>query len=401
MKTLTTILLLMACLWPAQSRAQHTAPGSLEHFGQQPEPEAPAPEPVEQVDDTVTQEATYSILGKPMEPGEFRQFNWQLETAMAGLSVPTPVLVARGRFPGPTLCLVAAVHGDELNGVEIVRRIMFDLDRENLHGIVVGIPIANAFGFLRGSRYLPDRRDLNRFFPGQPSGSMASRFAHALFGEVIRDCHVLVDIHTGSFNRTNLPQLRADLGQPDVVDLSRQFGDIVVLHSEGPKGSLRGAATAIGIPAVTMEAGGPSQFQATAVDAGVDAIGALLDRLDMVKQFRLFRDPQPVFYESDWVRAESGGILLGEVELGDEVLKGQRLGTVTDPIENRRETLYAPYTGRILGMALNQVVMPGFAAFHIGRATTGTGGPPSPSAGEDPDGVAPGDTSPGDDRGGE
>ena len=309
----------------------------------------------------------FVILGQQLEPGELRQFNWQLESAMAGLAIPTPVLVAHGRKRGPTLCLVAAVHGDELNGVEIVRRIMFDLSLNNLAGTVVGLPIANAFGFLRGSRYLPDRRDLNRYFPGTVDGSMASRFAHALFTEVISHCNVLIDIHTGSFQRTNFPQLRADLTIGPVLNLTKQFGDIAVLHSMSPSGSLRRAATDVGIPAVTLESGGPARFQESAVEAGVKAIEALLSHSDMIRRFRPFGEPQPVFYESMWVRAESGGILLADVRLGAVVAEGQRLGTVTDPIENKREIIEAPFRGRILGMAVNQVVMPGFAAFHIGR----------------------------------
>lgn len=310
----------------------------------------------------------FAILGQVLEPGELRQFNWQLETAMAGLAVPMPVLAAHGRQPGPTLCLVAAVHGDELNGVEIVRRIMFDIDLDKLAGNVVGIPIANSFGFLRSSRYLPDRRDLNRYFPGDAGGSMASRFAHALFTEIIVHCEVLVDIHTGSFDRTNLPQLRADLRITRVLNLTKQFGDIAVLHSVGPAGSLRRAATDEGIATVTMETGGPARFQEGAVSAGVKAIEALLNHLDMIKRFRLFGEPQPVIYNSTWVRVQTGGILLAEVGLGEMVELGQRLGTVTDPIHNKREVLEAPHRGRLLGMAVNQVVMPGFAAFHIGRA---------------------------------
>ena len=216
--------------------------------------------------------------------------------------------------------------------VEIVRRIMFDIDLDKLSGNVVGVPIANSFGFLRSSRYLPDRRDLNRYFPGDAQGSMAARFAHSLFDEVIGHCEVLVDIHTGSFYRTNLPQLRADLRITRVLNLTKQFGDIAVLHSEGPSGSLRRAATDVGIAAVTMETGGPARFQQNAVAAGVKAIEALLSHLGMVKRFRLFGEPQPVIYNSTWVRVETGGILLAEVGLGDIVEKGQRLGTVTDPI---------------------------------------------------------------------
>ena len=327
-----------------------------------------APVPTET--DVITPAAAdtgFVILGQQLEAGELRQINWQLETAMAGLAVPTPVLVAHGPNPGPTLCLVAAVHGDELNGVEIVRRIMFGLNRDKLSGNVIGVPIANAFGFLRSSRYLPDRRDLNRYFPGAVGGNLASRFAHALFHEVISRCEILIDIHTGSFQRTNLPQLRADLSIGPVLNLTKQFGDIAVLHDMSPSGSLRRAATDLGIAAVTMETGGPGLFEERAVDSGVEAIEALLNHLEMQKRFRPFGEPQPVFYESMWVRAESGGILLSNVRLGEIVSEGQLLGTVTDPIGNKREYLVAPLRGRILGMAVNQVVMPGFAAFHIGR----------------------------------
>lgn len=346
--------------------ANEPAPAEAELKGP-PEPlpdVSPAPPKEEEANEAFT------ILGQRLEPGELRQFNWQLETAMAGLAVPTPVLVAHGPKPGPTLCLVAAVHGDELNGVEIVRRIMFDLNVPKLAGNVVGLPIANAFGFLRSSRYLPDRRDLNRYFPGTAGGSMASRVAHALFSEVFSRCNVLVDIHTGSFDRTNLPQLRADLTIGPVLNLTKQFGNIAVLHDMSPSGSLRRAATDLGIAAVTLESGGPARFQEGAIKAGVKAIEALLDHLGMIKRFRPFSEPQPVFYESMWVRAESGGILLSDVRLGAIVAEGQRLGTVTDPIENKREIIEAPFRGRILGMAVNQVVMPGFAAFNIGRVAS-------------------------------
>lgn len=224
---------------------------------------------------------------------------------------------------------------------------------------------------------------------------MASRFAYTLFNEIVMHCDVLIDIHTGSFYRTNLPQLRADLTIEPVLDLTRKFGNIAVLHSIGPAGSLRRAATDAGIPAITLEAGGPARFQQKEVNAGVKAIDALLDQLEMIEQFRLFGEPQPVFYDSTWVRAETGGILLSQVRLGDRVLKGQQLGTVTDPIENGQEVLKAPFNGRILGMSVNQVVMPGFAAFHIGRAADEKRAIESNLTEGDEDPVAP----PGDDMG--
>jgi predicted deacylase len=224
-------------------------------------------------------------------------------------------------------------------------------------------------GFRRGSRYLPDRRDLNRYFPGNPKGSAAARIAHALFTDIVAHCDALVHLHTGTFERANLPQIRADLRNPDVVTLTLGFGSMVVLHSEPTVGTLRHAATSAGIPAVTVEAGGPSQLELAEVRHGVKGIETLLTTLGMAKKVRLWGDPEPVYYRSTWVRADNGGILLADVGLGSKVRRGDLLGTIVDPMSNARNELRSPHAGRIIGMARNQVVMPGFAAFHVGIQT--------------------------------
>ena len=310
--------------------------------------------------------APLQLLGKEIMPSSTRRLAWSATELFEGVPVSTPVLVVNGAEPGPTMCLTAAVHGDELNGIEMVRRVLHDIDPENLSGAVIGVPIVNVQGFRRGSRYLPDRRDLNRYFPGNPNGSAAARIAHSLFTDVVAHCDALVDLHTGSFERANLPQIRADLRNPDVVTLTLGFGSMVVLHSEPTVGTLRHAATMAGIPAVTLEAGGPSQLELAEVKHGVKGIETLLTTLGMVKKVRLWGDPEPVYYRSSWVRADNGGILLANVSLGSKVRKGDLLGTITDPMSNARSELRSPYTGRIIGMARNQVVMPGFATFHVG-----------------------------------
>ncbi|MDH3619732.1 MAG: succinylglutamate desuccinylase/aspartoacylase family protein [Gammaproteobacteria bacterium] len=306
------------------------------------------------------------LLGQDIQPGTALRLSWAATELFEGVPVSTPVLVVNGELPGPTLCLTAAVHGDELNGIEMVRRVLHDIDPEKLSGRVIGVPIVNVQGFRRGSRYLPDRRDLNRYFPGNPNGSAAARIAHALFTDVIAHCDALVDLHTGSFERANLPQIRADLRNPDVVTLTLGFGSMVVLHSQPTVGTLRHAATMAGIPAVTVEAGGPAQLELAEVKHGVKGIETLLTTLGMVKKRRRWGDPEPVYYRSSWVRADNGGILLADVSLGSTVRKGDLLGTITDPMNNARSELRSPYSGRIIGMARNQVVMPGFAAFHVG-----------------------------------
>jgi len=299
-------------------------------------------------------------------PGELTRVTWRAGESTYGAPITTPVLVAQGREPGPVLCLTAAIHGDELNGIETVRRLMYSVDPEKLAGRIVGVPIVNLQGFERHSRYLPDRRDLNRFFPGNPTGSAASRMAHSFFQQVIMGCDALVDLHTGSFHRTNLPQLRADLNVESVVALTQGFESTVVLHSEGGEGTLRRAAVDAGIPAVTLEAGEPLRVDDDAVEHSVKALLSLLDQLDMYGKRGLWGRPQPRYYQSVWVRADKGGMLLGEVKLGRRVATGDVLGTVTDPITNERQIIRSPYDGRVIGMALNQFVMPGYAAFHLG-----------------------------------
>ncbi|MGI9293341.1 MAG: succinylglutamate desuccinylase [Pseudomonadales bacterium] len=308
----------------------------------------------------------FILLGAEVPPGTSTRLSWSPSETFEGIANPTPVLVVNGNKPGPVLCLTAAVHGDELNGIEIVRRMLYNIDADKLAGAVIGVPIVNLQGFHRTSRYLADRRDLNRFFPGNPYGSSAARIAYSFFNEVISRCSALVDLHTGSFYRTNLPQLRANLNNPDVVELTHGFGATVVLHSDAAVGTLRRSAVDAGIPAVTLEAGEPMRVQEKEVDHGVKGIQTLLHHLKMYKKPGLWGEPEPVYYQSSWVRSDQGGILFTRVHLGKRVRKGDLLGTVTDPITNVRAEITSPHNGRVLGMALNQVVMPGFAAFRIG-----------------------------------
>jgi predicted deacylase len=306
------------------------------------------------------------LLGAEVAPATSTRLAWSPSQHFEGVYSPTAVLVVNGAKPGPVLCLTAAVHGDELNGVETVRRVMYDLDAEQLSGAVIGVPIVNLQGFHRSSRYLTDRRDLNRHFPGDPNGSSASRIANSFFHEVISRCNAVVDLHTGSFYRTNLPQLRGDLTNPRIVKMTKGFGSTVVLHSAGAKGTLRRAAVDAGIPTVTLEAGAPMVLDERSVSHSVKGIRTLLNQLGMVSKFRLWGDPEPVYYNSTWQRASTGGIIFSEVQLGEFVRKGDLLGTVTNPITNVRTEIRSQHNGRILGMALDQVVQPGFAAYHIG-----------------------------------
>lgn len=306
------------------------------------------------------------LLGSSVEPGEAALLKWAVEASFVDTSAPVPVLVVNGVEPGPTLCVTAAVHGDELNGIEVVRRVVHEIEPDKLSGAVIGVPIVNLQGFRRASRYLPDRRDLNRYFPGRANGSYASRIAHSFFTNIVKHCDYLIDLHTGSLSRTNLPQIRANLLDPDVASLAEKMGSIVVLQSKGAKGTLRRAAAEAGIPAVTLEAGAPNNLQKEAVEQGVKSVLSALGSLGLSQKPFWKRSEEPVFYQSTWIRARQGGILFSKVALGDAVKKDSVLGLLSDPITNKTTEIVAPIEGRVIGMALNQVMYPGFAAYHIG-----------------------------------
>ncbi len=350
---------------PAQSSADNVSASVKENGAENPVESAAVSEPVAEPQTL----ASKFILGMQVPPNTSARLIWMPEGVASGLAEQTPVLVVNGKNPGKTLCLTAAVHGDELNGIEMIRRVMYRLDPDKLTGTVIGVPVVNLMGFRRNSRYLPDRRDLNRYFPGNTHGSSAARIAHSFFINIVRHCDALVDIHTGSFHRTNLTQLRADLANEQVAALAQSFGNISVLNSRGNTGSLRAAAVRAGIPSVTVEAGEPLRLQNDVVAEGTRAIETLMAKMEMYGRQSKWNRHAPVYYKSVWVRANQSGILLSRVPLGKRVTKGEVLGTVTDPITNASSDIVSPYQGRILGMALDQVVLPGFAAYHIGIQT--------------------------------
>lgn len=315
------------------------------------------------------------LLGQAIAPGQAYRLALPVGDSVGGES-STPLLVVAGAQDGAIVCLTGGIHGDELNGVEVVRRSLAKAKPAALRGTLIGVPIVNLAAFRRGSRYLPDRRDLNRFFPGNARGSSAARLARTLF-DVIRHCDALVDVHSGSFHRTNLPQVRGDLRKPEVLKLAKAFGSEIAVQNEGRPGTLRRAATDAGIPAIAYEAGEPMRFQADAIDRGVAGVQLLLASLALLPEPAADRTAPAIYFRSRWVRADDGGILSARVQLGDVVKPNQVLGTVFDPISNRKSKIHAPEAGRVIGVAVDQLVMPGYAAFHL--ATKGPAGPSEPT----------------------
>jgi predicted deacylase len=221
-------------------------------------------------------------------------------------------------------------------------------------------------GLRNGNRYLPDRRDLNRGFPGNPNGSLASRIAHQLYQGVIQHCEALIDLHTGSANRTNLPQIRTDLDSPRAMALARSFGVGVVLHGAGPVGSLRRAVLDAGVPAVIYEAGEPNRFEEYEIAIGVRGVSNVMADLGMTQAGSKPRRSE-IYRKTIWVRSGNAmGIFLTPRKPGDRVRKGDVLGDVTDPITEQKVRIEAPRDGRIIGMAVPQLVLPGYGLFHLG-----------------------------------
>jgi predicted deacylase len=311
------------------------------------------------------------LLDRDVAPGQTARLGFISEDSFIKEALDMNVLVVRGVRPGPTLCLTAAVHGDEVNGVEIAREVFDQTDPKTLSGTLVSIPIVNVWGFRSGNRYLADRRDLNRGFPGGREGSLARRIAFGLFERVIRQCDALVDLHTGSDERANVPQIRVDLANERATELATHFAVGVVMEGAGPEGSLRRSATDAGVPAIIYEAGGPYRFEPEEIARGVEGVLNVMAFLGMEERPAPIPDPQKIFRSTSWVRAGGGGIFLPERELGEEVAPGDLLGVVTDPVTNKRFEVRAADGGLVLGRAHAQVVLPGFGLFHIGRTDEG------------------------------
>jgi predicted deacylase len=307
----------------------------------------------------------FKILEAKVEPGTKAHLSFVHKPSFIKDALDVQVFVTRGEKAGPTLCLTGAVHGDELNGVEIARAVFETSDPKTMSGTLIAVPIVNVWGFRSGNRNLADRRDLNRSFPGSANGSLAGVVAHSLFERVIRHCDALVDLHTGSADRTNIPQVRADLGNPAVVELAQRFDVGIVLAGAGPAGSLRAEANRIGVTAIIYEAGGPYRFEATEIERGIVGVTNVMEHLGMVSAAAPTPDPQRFFRRTRWVRSPGGGIFLTDLAPGAKVREGQKLGVVIDPITNARVDVVAPLPGTLVGMAYPQVVLPGMGLFHI------------------------------------
>lgn len=352
---------LAAPLGASEESATATAPPDLEAAALAPPADVTALEPA------VDEVPPLALGGVEVRAGERKEIFLRSSESYSATDVEIPLVVVRGAREGPVLCLIGGIHGDELNGIEIVRE---SLERAPpaaaLKGTLIGVPIVNLFGFWNQSRYLPDRRDLNRHFPGRPQGSSAARIAHHFSREVLRHCTHLIDFHTGSLHRSNLAQVRGDLRRPEVLRFAHAFGADVIVHNPGQRGTLRTHAVESGVPAILYEAGETLRFQRQVIEDGVRGVGHILVHLGMSDGEPAPAASPTVFLETHWVRAQQGGILELYPQLGDWVEKGDVIGVVTDPLRNEKGVVKSPWSGQVIGKVLAPMVIPGLAVAHIG-----------------------------------
>jgi predicted deacylase len=310
----------------------------------------------------------FAIGSTEVEAGSRRTVNLELPGLYTNDPVSMSVHVIHGKLDGPVVFVSAAVHGDEINGVEIIRRLLRTPALKRLRGTLLAVPIVNVFGFHNRSRYLPDRRDLNRSFPGSESGSLASRLGHIFMSEVVSHADLGIDLHTAAIHRDNLPQIRADITDPVLQPLAKAFSAPVLLHSAAPAGSLRGSAADIDVPVMVFEAGEALRFDELCIQIGVRGISNVLGLLNMLPPTRRRASkPSAVLRSSTWQRAPRSGILRAQTRLGDLISKGDTLGVVADPNGNDEVAIACPYDGVLIGRANLPLVFEGEALFHVGR----------------------------------
>ncbi len=280
--------------------------------------------------------------------------------------------VIHGKRPGPAIFVSGGIHGDEVIGVEICRRLLRAPNLDTLRGTLVVVPVVNGFGFLNHSRYLPDRRDLNRSFPGSSGGSLAARLAKLFLNEVVLRCDLGIDLHSAAIHRTNLPQIRISPGNRRTRALAQVFGTPVVMTSALRDGSLRGEAKERGVDVLLYEAGEGLRFDETSVRAGVAGILRVLQHEGMVAARGVPKSvSKPVFVaDSSWLRAPAGGLVRMFHSEGDLVAEGEVLAAVADPFGAEDVELVAPKAGIIVGRAVLPIVNEGDALFHLGEITS-------------------------------
>lgn len=312
----------------------------------------------------------FTIAGVTLEPGERKSLQLSAPSLYAEAPMNIPVHIINGKQRGPRLFLFAAVHGDEINGVEIIRRFLKFSGLKNLHGTLIAVPVANVHGFITLSRYLPDRRDLNRAFPGSKTGSMTARIAYLFMQEIISKCTHGIDLHTGNIHSENLPHVRTNMDVQGAARMAKAFNTPVVLDAKIRDGSIRQAATELNIPLLVYEAGEALRFNDLAIRIGLRGIVNVLCTLGMLDHAPLTKKDSiktRTSTYSSWVRAPQSGIFHPLRTLGTDIEEGEKLGFIADPFSKKEIEFFSPLSGIIIGRTTLPLVNEGDALLHIAK----------------------------------
>lgn len=302
-----------------------------------------------------------------IKAGQKKIFDLPLPALYTHTEIGLPVHVIHSKLDGPVMFISAALHGDEINGVEIIRRVLKSRSLGRLKGTIIAVPVVNLFGFISQTRYLPDRRDLNRSFPGSEKGSMAARLANIFLKEIVQKCTHGIDLHTAAVHRDNLPQVRAYLKDKETERMARAFYSPVILNTNLVEGSLRQAVNKMKIPVIVYEAGEALRFDEGSIRAGVKGIISVMREIGMLPKLKKATSTYTpmVAKSSIWVRAPKSGILRSMVSLGTTVKKNDILGIVSDPFGEIEKQIFSAVDGIIIGRTNIPLVNEGEALFHI------------------------------------
>ncbi|MFC7154338.1 succinylglutamate desuccinylase/aspartoacylase family protein [Halomarina halobia] len=312
----------------------------------------------------------FTYNGGTVAPGETQNLRYSVSETYLGDPVRIPVTIVNGERPGPTVFLSAASHGDELNGIEVVREVAHTWDHATLAGTLVCLPVLNVPAFIAQQRYLPIYdRDLNRSFPGSETSTGAKRMAYRIFRNFLDPCDYGLDFHTSTRGRTNMLHVRADMEDPEVARLANAFASNVILSSEGAEGTLRREASEADTPTITVEMGEAHRFQRSLIDRALDGVMSVLAEFGLrpAEQVRWpgWRTVIDDSGEKTWLRADVGGLVDMKYERGTLVYEGDVICTISDPFRADTETVEAPFTGLLVGVLENPLVYPGNPLCHL------------------------------------
>lgn len=305
------------------------------------------------------------VAGVEVGLGENRDLRLGVTQSYSGAGVTLPIRVMRAPEPGPVLLLTAAVHGDELNGTGIIRELMLNPSFELTMGTLILVPVVNILGFERHSRYLPDRRDLNRCFPGSPDGSLAGRIAATVFQELVSRCDYCIDFHTAAVRRTNFPNVRGNMKDPAVRRLAKAFGCELLVDKIGAEGSLRRSATEAGHPTIILEAGEVLKMEPSVVELGVRGVHNVMIKLKMIDGTRVKPAYQARVDRTVWLRSNKGGLLRFHTAPGEVVEKGQPIASCATLLGVEQGMIVSPRDGVVMGFTTLPLVKPGDPVCHL------------------------------------